>query len=434
MINTEKNSNNVTPFRPLAGRPNARTARGSQTNSVERGKEAIGSPGFFAIDHRAFRKVCDIGLNEAVSYLIMARGTLKDNRTTSWSVNSIEERTNISRNRAKVAVENLLAQRFAEHQGGSAKRPRRRLVEAHLIGDAQSLPPLNEEEAAFFARLPVYTRPKLSDADKVAWQGLKKKGYARLRGTLIEATPETMAIDPRPDWVWLPNSLIDGIGEQDSPVEVLRQTQSVLVLKLMIDLYHVHALGFDGGIPKDMIWGEYTRSTSVSDNNFIAWSFKTNDVYDFSVNPNSSFYKAFLSHSPKNGNELFWEAIENLRKAGLLSFVPHLFESDKPDAEIICPIVEAVPGRDVTEAEALLYKAITSAGEKLSRAVRPSERSGPVFPVARHIKDVVCKSIVRLRHRPHTAVTSEWMTQSERWRQLADYWNSYAVQTPSLAA
>jgi hypothetical protein len=64
--------------------------------------------GFFSIDRGAFRCAAAGGLNAALAYLIMARGTGRDNRTTQWSVNAIEKYTGISRPNAAKAVKDLL--------------------------------------------------------------------------------------------------------------------------------------------------------------------------------------------------------------------------------------------------------------------------------------------------------------------------------------
>ncbi|MGA8699462.1 MAG: hypothetical protein WB689_37675 [Xanthobacteraceae bacterium] len=66
------------------------------------------SGGFFAIDRGAFRCAAVGGLNAAVAHLVMARGTGRDNRTTQWSVHSIEQCTGISRPNAAKAVKDLL--------------------------------------------------------------------------------------------------------------------------------------------------------------------------------------------------------------------------------------------------------------------------------------------------------------------------------------
>jgi hypothetical protein len=66
------------------------------------------SNGFFSVDRSAFRCAAVGGLNSAIAHLLMARGTGRDNRTTQWSVHSIEQRTGISRPNAAKAVKDLL--------------------------------------------------------------------------------------------------------------------------------------------------------------------------------------------------------------------------------------------------------------------------------------------------------------------------------------
>jgi hypothetical protein len=51
--------------------------------------------GFFAVDRRTWERVCELGLNRAVAYLVLARGTGKTNRETAWSVMAIENYTGI---------------------------------------------------------------------------------------------------------------------------------------------------------------------------------------------------------------------------------------------------------------------------------------------------------------------------------------------------
>ena len=63
-----------------------------------------GTGDFFAVDRRAWARVCGLGMNAAVAYLVLARGTGGDNRTWKWSTNAIERRTGISRSRAAQAT------------------------------------------------------------------------------------------------------------------------------------------------------------------------------------------------------------------------------------------------------------------------------------------------------------------------------------------
>ena len=46
----------------------------------------MSTKGFFRIDRRTWAKVCELGMNPAVAYLVLACGTGKDHRGTSWSV------------------------------------------------------------------------------------------------------------------------------------------------------------------------------------------------------------------------------------------------------------------------------------------------------------------------------------------------------------
>ena len=61
---------------------------------------------FFAVDKRSWVAACDLGMQAAVAYLVLATGTGRDNRT-SWSTNAIERCTGIGRKRAKAAIGKL---------------------------------------------------------------------------------------------------------------------------------------------------------------------------------------------------------------------------------------------------------------------------------------------------------------------------------------
>jgi len=82
---------------------------------------------FFIIDRDVFLQACDRGMNAAVSYLVMACGSQRNNRTTCWSASSIAERVGITRPRAKAAIDALIdASVVVLVSGGS--RPRYHLT------------------------------------------------------------------------------------------------------------------------------------------------------------------------------------------------------------------------------------------------------------------------------------------------------------------
>src|SRR5215472_11236298 len=96
----------------------------------------MGSKGFFRIDRRTWAKVCELGMNPAVAYLVLACGTGKDHRGTSWSVNAVQEYTGIAWIHGKPAVQALCDKRFIKLvKAGS--RPRYELLDWDEVHAAQ---------------------------------------------------------------------------------------------------------------------------------------------------------------------------------------------------------------------------------------------------------------------------------------------------------
>src|SRR4051812_39803590 len=84
----------------------------SMSDDVDKETKAQGN--FFAVDSRLWERVCALGLNEAVSYLVQARGTARDKRTTTRSVESIDRYTGIPHPRATTALKALKAKGFVK--------------------------------------------------------------------------------------------------------------------------------------------------------------------------------------------------------------------------------------------------------------------------------------------------------------------------------
>jgi hypothetical protein len=63
---------------------------------------------FFLLDRTSFLRAAHLGFNEAIAYIVQARGTGPDNRTTQWSATAVTARTGISRRNAGAAVANLV--------------------------------------------------------------------------------------------------------------------------------------------------------------------------------------------------------------------------------------------------------------------------------------------------------------------------------------
>ncbi|MGI4945575.1 MAG: hypothetical protein ACRYHQ_34270, partial [Janthinobacterium lividum] len=123
---------------------------------IERAPDQQAKAGFFAVDRRAWHLVCDLGMNAAVAYLVTARGTGGDNRTTKWSAHAIETRTGISRSRAQAAISALeRAGALYRDPAGKPSHPKYKLVAAHMIPGCEGEPPpaLDTEHAKVHAAL-----------------------------------------------------------------------------------------------------------------------------------------------------------------------------------------------------------------------------------------------------------------------------------------
>lgn len=76
---------------------------------------------FFQIDPVMLGVAARLGMGPLVAYLVVARGTARDNRRSSWSVNAIEKKTGLGRVRAATAIRKLIAGNVLECLKGGTK-------------------------------------------------------------------------------------------------------------------------------------------------------------------------------------------------------------------------------------------------------------------------------------------------------------------------
>jgi hypothetical protein len=211
--------------------------------------DANKTDGFFAVYRRTWARVCGLGLNRAVAYLVLARGTGKSNRETAWSVQAIETYTGISRGRAQAAVSALVDDGVVRKLRDGT-RPKYELVPWQLIPGTDPRPPLSSYDQ--------------SVVDK-ALQGKKITGWDKRtianavnQGWLVDHGDGKQSVAPRPDtdpdWIWLPNTLVTGAAGETPPIELVRQGQDAMTLRLLVDLYHAQNLRDDGGISRKITW------------------------------------------------------------------------------------------------------------------------------------------------------------------------------------
>jgi hypothetical protein len=159
---------------------------------------------FFVIDRRIWSKLCDKGMNAAAAYLVMACGTGRGNRTTSWSANALHEYCGITWERAKAVIGDLIHDRFVRRAAGhSPAKPRYELLP--------------------------FRKPEEVNEDN----------------------------DSN---IWLPNTIVTGTEKGETPpVQRLRSAGDVLTLRLFVEMYQVQNLRDDGGVSPRIIRDCYER-------------------------------------------------------------------------------------------------------------------------------------------------------------------------------
>jgi len=172
---------------------------------------------FFSLDRKQWSGVCDLGMNPALLYLVLARGSDKSNTMTSWSANALEKYTAVSRTRAQSARETLLKSGYV----------------------------------------------------KVIKRGKHPK-YELLRSSGFQA---------KRDEIWLPNELITSAAGEVTAIERVRQTADVMRLRLLIDLYHQQNLVDDCGIARACVFYSYDRKRIAKSGIFTIWGFSRSATY-----------------------------------------------------------------------------------------------------------------------------------------------------------
>ena len=366
--------------------------------------------GFFCVDRGAFRCAAAGGLNSTIAHLIMARGTGRDNRTTQWSVNAIEKYTGISRPNAKKAVQDLLDRRIW-------KKTRDGNHPIYEVTPANEIPggPFTAMEQAVIAAI----RDGNSSADQVVVAALKARGIVRectKRGAYrqrYELDDPAIAEWSGPFSIWLPNALIDGAAGEVPPIELVRQTRSLPVLRLLIELYAEQFLPSFGGVPREILKKQFERLHVGERGPFVVWGFRERNV-----RAGPKLAQPFFTGTIKTRNDgthldegwdgSFFPAVELLEALGLIEAVGMVLDGDDAEGEIIHPY--GMNGGEPAERELARTAHAAAAAMVTEAQLSRAEAEGYPYlvPVQRHIAKVALVEVFRLRYRPHTKATAAW--------------------------
>jgi len=222
--------------------------------------------------------------------------------------------------------------------------------------------------------------------------------------------------------IWLPNALVTGAVDETPPVELVRQTQDVMVLRLLLDLYRSQDLVGENGVPRHYVWRKYERERIGQRGEYDVWAFR---------DPREWVKLAgfTLCHIRKEGpqNERgsdFFQRMNSLVSVGLVEWVACLLESELEDAEIIHPLHCS---SDVELERRLAWATQTVAEAMLSEGQLKRADGLILAPVPRHLSRVQLIGIARLRYRSDTSRTAAW------WGRLNEKAERYIVRYNELA-
>lgn len=313
--------------------------------------------GFFAVERARFYAACDLGMNAAVAYLVLCNGTEKSNTTTAWSVNAVEKYTSISRGRAKKAIE-LLKQYEIILQTKGGTKPR----------------------------------------DKPRYQ-VKEKHKGKLDSDSI---------------VWLPSGLVQGVAGEIPPLERVRGTQEVMVLRLLFDMYGEQNLVEESGLPRYVYWETCTRKKIGQYGLYDLYGFDPDKCWTrrggiLKVHEDLDYPEG------KNAAHLIFSRLQLLRDVGLITLIPYLFDSDSEDGEI----VHHLDGELGTTAKHATYGAMSKLSGEVSEYVADQVYDFEyAVPVPRDKPNANVISTYQLRYKPKTRLTSKWFYERSKCEKL----------------
>ncbi len=297
-------------------------------------------------------------MNEAVAYLVLARGTGPENRLTSWSTTAVGKCAGMGIVPAKEAIKRLLQERFLRFAAGHTnQRPRYELILPETTEDAEE-----------------------DDNERI----------------------------------WLPNSIVTGTetGGEIAPVQRLRAAGDVWALRLFVDLYNAQNLRDDGGISPQVLRQEFRRERIAEQGIYVVWAFTAGSYTASWTGPLALHQKRKRNSGEKD--HPVWDSVGRLRKMGLLTYVPHLFENDSQESEIMHPY--GIGGHGEIPIETQIGETADAAARNLADWIEArAEEKGcdHLCPVMHTLPNVQMIGVARLHYRPRTRRTAAWYAQAQ---------------------
>jgi hypothetical protein len=346
-------------------------------------------------------------MNPAVAYLVLACGTQRNNRDTSWSVEAVYNHGGISPSRGKAAIQELLGSCLAK-QTKTGTRPAYELMGwSEIVAERLKTDQTLIAERAVFHKIAQGKR--LASTEVAARDRLINMGLLQITGERVLRPISTEFLEPTAENIWLPKTLVTGTSAGEySPIARIRRTRDVMTLQLLVDLYQAQHLRDDGGISRKVLRENYERQSAGEQGIYKVWSFESTE--------RTAFYGPITEPHWSGTEKQIWPRFKLLEQEGLITFVPHLCESNDADSEVIHPYGIDWSEGGLQDLENQVGLAAREAGvlmaDPQSRQLARYENTFLFAPVPRTYSAVQMVGIARLRYRPHTRITSQ------RWGRL----------------
>ena len=308
--------------------------------------------------------------------------------------------------------------RRSRHCSQRASRTRRK---AAAILDIGSIPGLRLLAEASISRRFIKKRWTSLQAGEQPTNRHRKASENLVKYGFLDRGDDGQLRLAEPQWIWLPNEFVTGAADETPPLEMLRQSQDVMALRLAVDLYRAQNLREDGGVSRTVTYQKFERFEVGRQAQFTVWGFRENGLWvrwGDTAAPHYRDEKSLTDEEKKAGKNPgvdFFGRMQVLADIGVIEWIPHLVESDGDDAEIIHPLAVDTNEPDRTE-NRLGVAAHQAASVMLTDRQRDwAETEGlTLVPVPKHLTRVQVIGIARLRYRPKTSLTAAW------WADLQD--------------
>ena len=375
----------------------------------------------------------DSTINEAVAYLVLARGSNFGVRTSAWSVDAIERYTGVARARAKIALQGLLkagwlVQRRFRHQApvlpADCGRDRKD-VRAGEGALPQGMGGFRQGEGWEGVTTPSGDPAEPGSEAAIAADLAGREILLPLDGGQYATDPDLDQI-PAAKWIWLPNSLVDGVGGRESPIEQVRQPQDRLTLYLLVDLFHCQSLAFNGGVHWRMAREEYEKIKLGQQGVHEVWGFRSLGTTCWHTAPFIASHltsKVGADGESDTGFAAVAKALSNLRVLRLMQLVPHLIDADTDAGEVIhpCPLAGA-EAQEVAVGIAALKAAEAMLTEPQIRRAEEMKVT-LMLPIPKHRGHATVVGLLRTTHRAQTSATADWMGNAPDWAERVRAYN-----------